>query len=417
MATILYIDADSNSRTLIERILVYAGHHVLTASRALEGIEIAKQRQPDLVLTDLNLPDFSGHEVASQLRAVPALAAVPIVALTEQNQIINKSLVTGVIAKPVDVVTLAVKVQSYLGGHRDSANPADQATEQMYRRELVERLETNVRDLEATNRELRRLDQIKDDFIQLTAHELRTPLTTVYGYSRLVQSLVPVQYLMAENPEVRVCLAGLMESIERLHAVVSEIVTVSRIASGRIDLKLGPTSITEVVEIVVSGYTNVLQQRGLNLVYDSSTWPPQFYADMGLLELAISNLLSNAVKYTPDTGTITIDVRLEGDRMRISVKDTGIGIDLVDQQHIFDRFYTAGDTQLHSTSKTAFRGGGLGLGLAICRGIVEAHGGKIWVESEGCDEQRLPGSTFFIDLPFNYQLVSRPVVTPAPGTS
>ena len=87
--------------------------------------------------------------------------------------------------------------------------------------------------------------------------------------------------------------------------------------------------------------------------------------------------------------------------MRVSVRDSGIGIDQADQQYIFDRFYTAGDMQLHSTSKTAFRGGGLGLGLAISRGIVEAHGGRIWVESECCDEDRLPGSIFIVEFPLN----------------
>lgn len=98
---------------------------------------------------------------------------------------------------------------------------------------------------------------------------------------------------------------------------------------------------------------------------------------------------------------ITVNAKTGEKQVLFSIKDTGIGINKDEQSRIFDRFYTASNTQLHSTSKTAFRGGGLGLGLAICKGIIEAHGGRIWVESEGRDEQRLPGSTFFIELPLH----------------
>ena len=120
-----------------------------------------------------------------------------------------------------------------------------------------------------------------------------------------------------------------------------------------------------------------------------------------LLELALYNMIGNAIKYTPDGGVVTLVAKSGVTSVVLTVKDTGIGISKEDQARIFDRFYTAGDTQLHSTSKTAFRGGGLGLGLAICRGVIDAHGGRIWVESEGRDEERLPGTTFFIELPLH----------------
>lgn len=410
-ATILYIEDDEASRVLIQRVLTYAGYKVLIATRALDGIDMAKKYRPDMILTDINLPDLSGRDITVRLRSDPSLALVPIVALTAQSHDFerDKTFVAGVsgyITKPIDATTLIDQVEQYLHGRRDTIDSnALQAAQRAYNQELVERLEANVRDLEVSNRDLRRLDRIKDDFIQLTAHELRTPLTTVYGYSRLVQTSHSIQQIMVHDPDVNACLTGLIDSIERLHVVVNEIITVSRIATGRVDLKPGPTHLSEVFERVAEGYKPVLEQRKLSLAFAPKTWPPPFYADAALLELAFNNLVGNAIKYTPDGGTITVDALITGEkRVRISIKDSGIGIDPKDQQYIFDRFYTAGDTQLHSTSKTAFRGGGLGLGLAICRGIIEAHGGKIWVESEGYDETRLPGSTFLVELPMDASL-------------
>ncbi|MBN1200825.1 MAG: hybrid sensor histidine kinase/response regulator [Anaerolineae bacterium] len=405
--TILYIEDDEASQNLIQRVLGHAGYKILVANRALEGIDLAKTCQPDLILTDINLPDMSGREITIRLRSDPALTTVPIIALTAQSHSFerDKTYVAGVdgyITKPVDVSMLATQIKEYLHGRRDEVDTTTlEYARRAYSQELVERLEANVRELEASNRELRRMDQIKDDFIQLTAHELRTPLTTVYGYSRLVQGMPAIQRLMAQDLEVEACLTGLMDSIERLQAVVNEIITVSRIASGRISLKPGPTDLDDVIKRSVEGYAQVLQQRDLKLVYDLVGCPTQLYADKALLELACSNILGNAIKYTPDGGSITLRAEMQPEQVQISIQDTGIGIDPNDQKYIFERFYTAGDTQLHSTSKTAFRGGGLGLGLAICRGIVEAHGGKISVKSEGRDEERLPGSTFIIVLPLS----------------
>jgi signal transduction histidine kinase len=107
----------------------------------------------------------------------------------------------------------------------------------------------------------------------------------------------------------------------------------------------------------------------------------------------------NAIKYTPDNGTITIDGRLLPGFIEIIIKDSGIGISPEDQTLIFDKFGQLGRTDLHSSGKIKFKGGGPGLGLSITRGIIEGHGGTIWVESTGYDEVKLPGSTFHILLP------------------
>src|SRR5690606_24476688 len=403
--TILYIEDDGDSRVMVERILARAGYRVLVAARALQGIDLAREHKPDLILADINLPDLNGREIAIRLRSDPRLADVPIVAITAYSDEADreKTLIAGVdgyLTKPIDARALPDTIASYLQGRRDTlSEEAADIARQAVGRELIDRLEKTVRELEDSNRELRRIDAIKDDFIQLTAHELRTPLTTVYGYSRLVQSAPVFRQAIANDPEAGAALEGLIASVERLQLVVEEIITVSRIALGRVDLKVGPANLRAIIETVIAGYERVTQQRRLKLVFDLDEWPRGMMGDSALLELAFSNILGNAIKYTPDGGTITLHAKVEGERLRISVADTGVGIAPEDQEAIFERFYTAGDTQLHSTSKTAFRGGGLGLGLAIARGIVTAHGGRLWVESPGYDPVNLPGSTFYVELP------------------
>ncbi|NJN80491.1 MAG: hypothetical protein HC797_08465, partial [Anaerolineales bacterium] len=123
------------------------------------------------------------------------------------------------------------------------------------------------------------------------------------------------------------------------------------------------------------------------------------YGDAERLQQALDNVLANAIKFTPDNGNITIDGRLLPGFVEITFTDTGIGISTENQGLIFDKFGQLGRTDLHSSGKTKFKGGGPGLGLSISKGIIEAHGGTIWVESEGYDEVKLPGSTFHILLP------------------
>jgi signal transduction histidine kinase len=123
------------------------------------------------------------------------------------------------------------------------------------------------------------------------------------------------------------------------------------------------------------------------------------YVDHARLMQAIRNIINNAIKFTPDSGTIAIDGRTLSGFIELTIKDTGIGISHDDQAIIFEKFGQLGRVDLHSSGKTKFKGGGPGLGLPIARGILEAHGGSIWVESPGYDEKSCPGSTFHVMIP------------------
>jgi signal transduction histidine kinase len=410
--TILYIEDDPSSRRLVERTLTFAGYDVLVAENGLQGIDLARSNRPDLILTDINLPDMMGYEIAATLRHDERFAAVPIVALTAQGQggkeweMAFAAGVNGYITKPINIETLPGQVEDYLGGAHD---PFEQermpGAQQQYTREVMSRLERQIRELEVANRELRELDRIKDTFIELTAHEMRTPLTLVYGYSRLLEEHPSFRALMRDDPDLQVLLQGMSDAIERMQGTVEEIVTISRLMTDQVELSIGPVNLGQLFARAAQAFADAIQGRALRVRYDPAEWPT-IRGDSELLYLAVYNLLSNAIKFTPDGGEIAVSARREGERLRFSVRDSGIGIDKAEQKRIFDRFHTTNDVRLHSTSKTAFNGGGLGLGLPICKGIFEAHGGQIWVESAGRDAQRLSGSEFIVSLPLRSPQVS-----------
>lgn len=306
--TILYIEDDPGSQILVQRTLDFAGFRVVVASTGLEGVEAAGRELPHLILMDINLPDLSGREVTTRLRADDRLKTTPIVALTAQSQAgeREKALVagmTGYLTKPIDIDKLPEQVNHYLGGAKDVlTGDVLQRAQAEYNQELVMRLETKIRELEASNADLRRLDKVKEDFIQLTAHELRTPMTLIYGYSRLIQESPVVKRLKGESPEVKAFIDGLVESIERMTGVINEIVTISRIASGRIDLAIGPVYMQKVMEKVFGEMSEITRTRNQSLSIDLKQFPTLIQADADLIKLALSNIIGNAIKYTPDGG-------------------------------------------------------------------------------------------------------------------
>ncbi len=413
-ATILYIEDDPASRSLVERTLRFAGYTVLVADGGLQGIDIARRELPDLILTDINLPDLSGREITTTLRGDERFKYTPIVALSaqilsEQRELTMAAGITGYLTKPVDIEALPGQIEYYLHGGRDLVQLDRLSDAQTrYLHEVVGRLEQRIRQLEANNSSLRRLDKMKDAFIQLTAHELRTPLTLVYGYSRLLEDSPALKLLVEQDEGTLTLMKGLIDAITRMQGIINEVLTISRIMTNQIDLSIALISPASVMQKALLAYQQAIHDRQLNIHFNPSAWPDKIRGDADLLELTLNNLLSNAIKYTPNGGSIYITAQADGHQLRISVKDTGIGVAPDDQERIFERFHTTGDTRLHSTSKTAFRGGGLGLGLAICKGIIEAHNGRLWVESKGFDPDKLPGSEFIVTLPLTTPRKDRP---------
>jgi signal transduction histidine kinase len=264
----------------------------------------------------------------------------------------------------------------------------------------IEELRIANEELTRAFRQLERLDQTKSDFIRVSAHELRTPIAALLGYAQMMQNSPSV----AENTELRALVEGVKSGAERLHRLFNSILDLSRLITDGVTIRRSPVSIPVAVRGIESDFAEALEDRKLKLTVKGLDKLPFYVGDPDMLYKVFYHLVNNAIKYTPDGGRITIagrrvDVSGLGPCVEVSVEDTGIGISQEDIALIFEKFYRTGELALHSSGTTTFKGGGPGLGLAIAKGIVEAHGGRIWAESSGCDEKTCPGSKFVVQLP------------------
>ena len=264
--------------------------------------------------------------------------------------------------------------------------------------QMMERMvEQRVDELNRTLARLEKLDKNKSDFIQVAAHELRTPLTVIKGYMGMIKAAPAVQ----ENQALVQAMDGVLQGTDRLHQVVNSMLDVARLEGETVTPHFEKVQLGISLRLIQKDYESDLEERQMTFVIDEAINDlAPLHADSELLKKALDNVIVNALKFTPDGGTITVSAKAAGDMCEISVKDTGIGLDPENREIIFEKLYQVGKVELHSSGRTKFKGGGPGLGLAITAGIIKAHSGKIWVESEGHDEEKLPGSTFFIHLPF-----------------
>jgi signal transduction histidine kinase/tetratricopeptide (TPR) repeat protein len=275
-------------------------------------------------------------------------------------------------------------------------------------RRFNEQLEYEVRQrtqaLQDAYEQLERLDRAKGDFIAVTAHELRTPITVIKAYSQLLRKKESSE---AEDNLI----GGIISGANRLHEIVNTMLWMIKIDSHALEIFPEPLEMVELIGGIVKGLADDISNRRQRVIVDDSlTRLPSIIGDEDALKVVFSNIIVNAIKYTPDGGQIRVHGRtwhtppqpdLPAEAIAITVSDTGIGIAPEALELIFTKFYQTGDAAFHSTGKTKFKGGGPGLGLAIARGIIEAHHGRLWAESPGHNEQTFPGSHFHIVLPRN----------------
>jgi len=272
-----------------------------------------------------------------------------------------------------------------------------QALDRAARLEMENRVSYFASEITSVQQKLERLDRSKSNFISVAAHELKTPLTLIEGYTSMMRD---ASASPGTNNNMDPLLQGVRTGIQRLRQIVDDMIDVSLIDNNMLSLNSQPLWLSHLLEMLQKNLGEIMRERRLNLEIKkfpgSQEW---LYADPERLYQAFQNVLTNAIKYTPDGGSIIVNGRSLPGFVEVTISDSGIGISPEDQATIFEKFGQLGRADLHSSSKVKFKGGGPGLGLSITRGIIEAHGGTIWVESEGADEVKCPGSTFHILLP------------------
>jgi PAS domain S-box-containing protein len=243
---------------------------------------------------------------------------------------------------------------------------------------------------QVARKEAEAANRMKDEFLATLSHELRTPLNSVLGWARLLRTRA------FDQATVTRALETIERNAQAQAQLIEDILDVSRIIRGKLQLNLRPIHLIPVMEAAIDAVQPVAEGKSLQLEISLEQAPKQVCGDPDRIQQIVWNLLTNAIKFTPEGGTIKVQVVQVDEMARIQVRDTGIGIEPEFLPYVFDRFRQADSTTTRSH-------GGLGLGLAIVRHLVELHHGKVYAESEGEGK----GATFTLELPVYSQIKSK----------
>jgi signal transduction histidine kinase len=426
---ILIVDDHRDNLLALEAVLAPLGHRMMRAASGGAALKVLLQEEIALILLDVAMPDVDGYEVAELIRGRQANRDTPIIFITANPKSASAAFkgysvgAVDYIFKPVSADVLVSKVNVFVDLYRRSralkrqaqdlrqahdeldlrvrerteelarANQRLKAVIAQRRRVEAERAELLGREQEA-RREAERVNRTKDEFLATLSHELRTPLNAMLGWSHLLETgqLEPASVERA----VKVIKSNALAQKQ----LIEDILDVSRIINGKMMLNMSAVDIPGIVGGALDTLRPAAEAKRITLTIDVPD-VLETCGDRDRLQQVVWNLLSNAIKFTPRDGRVDVRVENLGTDLRIVVSDNGHGIAPAFIPHIFDRF-----SQADSSPTRAH--GGLGLGMAIVRHLVELHGGTVQAESEG--ENR--GAMFTVTLPI--RVYEQPVEEPMP---
>jgi signal transduction histidine kinase len=375
---ILVVDDEKEIRDFLFKALSRVGKfQVELASSGEEALQKIEKETFDLVLTDLKMPKMDGLQLIAEIAKLnPDILTMMMTGHGTIDSALEamKRGASDYLMKPLSLDELMIRIRKVLE-----------------ERQRFVRLKDFADQLEKANQELRKIDAIKSEFVSVASHELRTPLAAIKNSVQLMLSGKTGEI----NDNQSKFLSMAERNINRLTNILNDLLNLSRIESGKIELKFGNLELKGIIELTASSLRPQADVKSIQIEVDISEPLPSVYGDPEKIEQILTNLIGNAIKFTLEGGKITISAKYlskekeggYGDKVAVSVKDTGIGIPPEHLDAIFEKFHQVEGSLHRSVS-------GTGLGLAITKGLVEAHQGKIWVESE---VQK--GSTFTFTLP------------------
>lgn len=398
---ILIVDDKRENLYSLEKLLQKLDVIVFPALSGNEALGLTLEHEFCMAIIDVQMPEMDGYELVELIRTEPATSQLPVIfvsAIYSDEYHHRRGYDAGAVdfvSKPFIPEILLSKIRVFIRLYEQHK----QLTQ--WNKMLEQTVEQRTHELSVTNARLERLDQAKSDFIEVVAHELRTPLTLITGYISMLKRATP------DPDQLRTALQGMDTGSERMLDIINSILDIARIDNQVLKVHPTPLALVKVFERLKNNLQEALSERHIQLGWKDLGKLPLVNVDPDLMYKLFYQLVVNAIKFTPDGGVISISglaKRVKGIAcVEIQVVDSGIGIAPENQELIFEKFFQLKPARLHSSGKYTFKGGGPGLGLAVAKGIVIAHGGRIWVESRGYDAQTLPGSTFHVLLPVDNQ--------------
>ncbi|MBK9154639.1 MAG: response regulator [Chloracidobacterium sp.] len=368
---VLMVEDDEDDYVLARGLFdeISRGRYEITWVRTFdEAVDRAGCGEFDVCLIDYRLGEKNGLDLIGELRS--AGYSCPMIILTGQGD------------REIDEMALRAGAADYLVKGRLQAPDLERSIRYaiQHRRAEEERLQYS-RELEA-RRIAEEANRAKDEFLAVLSHELRTPLNVMLGWARLLRSI-------RNNDEV---FEKAVDAIERSAVMqtkfVEDLLDVTRIVNGTLRLSKVPVGFAEVVKPPIDAIRPTADERSITIDSRISQEPAKVFVDPIRIQQVLNNLLANALKFTPDGGSITVELAVDNGFGHVTVRDSGEGIGPDFLPHVFDRY-----KQAHTD--TTNRKGGLGLGLAIVQSIVEMHGGSVRAESEGIGK----GAAFTFSIP------------------
>ena len=444
-ANILAVDDHPENLVALEAILASLGQNLVKATSGMEALRCLLNEDFAVILLDVQMPGMDGFETATLIRQRSRSQYTPIIFLTAINHSdthVARGYSLGAVDylfKPIEPEVLISKVSVFVSLHKKTAQVKRQAKQleaanieleaeiksrqraeellrhahdqleikvqertaelakanELLKAEIAERIRTQEA-LQQAKETAEVANLTKSDFLSMVSHELRTPLTSVIGFAKIINKKLDSTIfpeITTEDKKILKAVKQVGDNIdiivsegERLTALINDVLDLAKLEAGKIEWKSEPISVAQIIEQAIAATSALFEAKKLKLFLELEEDLPEIVGDRDRLVQVLINLISNALKFT-DKGSVICKVRRTDNAIALSIIDSGIGIAETDESQVFEQFRQIGNTLTD-------RPKGTGLGLPICKQIVEHHGGTIWVESE-----LGKGSNFSFTLP------------------